>query len=115
MGYAAHGGHENICKQLLKASASPSVKNVFGLTAQHMAEKKGFQSCAMLIKANEAALEELGNRKQEQFQFKAVDYSRWDAFEKEMAEEELAEEATRIREAQLAMKRPAPKAEDLGP
>jgi len=120
--YAAHGGHEGLCTQLLEAFASSSLKNTFGLTAEQMATRRGFRSCAVLIQAYELAPKKLGEsqeepRKKEKKKDppKAFDYSKWDALEKEMEEDEQIEENVRIREAQLAAKRPTPKVDDMGP
>jgi len=119
--YAAHGGHEAVCTQLLEAFALPSLQNAFGLTAEQMATRRGSRGCAVLLQAYEMAPKQVGDGKEEPRKKekkeppKAFDYSKWNALEKEMAEDELAEETTRIREAQMAAKKPSPKMEDMGP
>merc|ERR1719478_1786708 len=54
-------------------------------------------------------------KKEKKQEKKAFDYSKWNALEKEMEEDEMIEENTRIREAQMANRKPNPKVEDLGP
>ena len=49
--YAAHGGHEDVCTALLEAAAPVDLANRACLTAETMAERKGFKTCAALIHA----------------------------------------------------------------
>mmetsp|Transcript_72530 Transcript_72530/g.125861 ORF Transcript_72530/g.125861 Transcript_72530/m.125861 type:complete len:833 (-) Transcript_72530:86-2584(-) len=118
--YAGHGGHESICRQLLEAYAAPAAKNKFGLTAEQMAQKKGFRSCAVMIQAYELAPKKVGDeqevkKKEKKVEKRAFDYSKWNALEKEMEQDEIYEQNVKTREAQEAMKKPPPKLEDMGP
>lgn len=121
--YAAHSGHEVICLALLEAFAPAKVRNKSGLTAADMAQKRGFKSCAILVQAYEMAPKKSGTqevsapkKKEKQEHAKlAFDYSKWNALEKEMAQDEELEEDQRRKEEAALIKRPAPRMEDMGP
>eukprot|EP00930_Biecheleria_cincta_P031978 TRINITY_DN22187_c0_g2_i1.p1 TRINITY_DN22187_c0_g2~~TRINITY_DN22187_c0_g2_i1.p1 ORF type:complete len:845 (-),score=203.92 TRINITY_DN22187_c0_g2_i1:83-2617(-) len=121
--YAAYGGHEEACTALLEACAPVGPKNRSGLTAESMAQQKGFKICAALIHAYEMAPKQVGDtskpepkkKEKKKEQSLAFDYSRWDALEREMREDEERELNTRQHEAGAALQRPSPKFEDLGP
>jgi len=119
--YAAHGGHEAICTGLLEAYSPAKAKNKFGLTAAEMAQKRGFKNCAVLIQAYEMAPKRrelpapAAAKKEKKEVKKAFDYSKWDALEKEMQEDEEVEAAQKKKEEEALTKRPTPKMEDLGP
>lgn len=120
--YAAHGGHEVVCKDLLEAFAPVESRNSFGLSAGETAQRRGFKSCAALLQAYELAPKKKGDdatapKKKEKVEEAkgSFDYSKWDALEKEMQQDEDFEDSTRQREQQVAQQRPGPKMEDLGP
>jgi len=129
--YAAHGGHEAICTALLEAFSPATAKNKFGLTAAETALRRGFKSCAVLIQAYEMAPKRADasgagesqssqgprrkEKKKQEGAKSAFDYSKWNALEKEMQEDEAFEESLRAKEQTAAGKRPSPKLEELGP
>jgi len=131
--YAAHGGHEAVCTALLEAFSPVSISNKHGLTAEETALKRGYGGCAALIKAYELAPKRPGDaiggstssgsssaqavkmadkKKEKQ---SAFDYSKWNALEREMQQDEELEEVARLKDQQAAARRPVPKLEDLGP
>mmetsp|Transcript_155017 Transcript_155017/g.496890 ORF Transcript_155017/g.496890 Transcript_155017/m.496890 type:complete len:714 (-) Transcript_155017:56-2197(-) len=124
--FAAHGGDEELCNILLEAFSPASAKNKFGLTAEQIAAKRGFQSCAVLIQAFEIAPKSAEDdgvarkmEKQEEKQGAGLDYSKWNALERRMAEEEGLEAKRKDEEHLLAMQGPAPRWDEglarLGP
>ena len=57
--FAAHAGHEELCKCLLEAGAAgAAAQNVHGLTAEDMAARRGFRGLAGIIAAYAMAKDE---------------------------------------------------------
>lgn len=119
--YAAHGGYETICTALLENFALPDARNKFGFTAAQMAQKKGFLSCVVLCEAYEQCPKQAGDTEMRKRRVgnkdepRSFDYSKWDALQKEMKEDEEIEERIRENEAHALMQKPTPKMVDFGP
>lgn len=110
--YAANGGHQAVVKALLEAAAPPGAKSSTGLTAGEMAKRRGHKSCAQLIEDYQKGKQVPASKVKKG---RAFDYSKWDALEREMQEDEEEELAVRQRENVAANRRAGPKLEDLGP
>merc|ERR1712232_1347792 len=85
-------------------------KNKFGLTAEQMAMKRGFRSCAVLIQAFELAPKKSSDDveavpKSNAKKDTASKQSTWNALERDLAEEEDPGEDARKRDI-LAMMKP---------
>lgn len=125
--YAAHGGFQPMCMTLLDHFADPTTKNVFGLTAEEMAVRKGFRGCAILIQAYEMAPKKVTDVEDEESAApkrkekkpavqQSFDYSKWNALEKEMVQDEEREDAVREREQNEAANQKKPMTmEEMGP
>eukprot|EP00811_Abedinium_folium_P002335 NODE_1213_length_2559_cov_4.817434.p1 GENE.NODE_1213_length_2559_cov_4.817434~~NODE_1213_length_2559_cov_4.817434.p1 ORF type:complete len:834 (-),score=313.21 NODE_1213_length_2559_cov_4.817434:57-2480(-) len=121
--YAANGGFENICTALLEAFVSPEPRNRYDLSAEEMATRRGFKSCAVLIQAYELAPKKAGDdaviepkkKDKKPDPCLSFNYSKWDALNEEMKQDEQIESNIKEKEMAAMMQKPMPTMADMGP